>query len=235
MALSAVIGVAFRRSRRALMRILGIDEDAKKERDPAVRELFPDSPDYEQAIAQADASARGAASGASPRQSAPDRPLAWPLRFARALPVSVFAVGTAFVMTPIEIVSGSGTSLVFSASDILAPLLVACGSAALILAAALSLLRGRAFTVALGVVCALGLGCYLQALFLNIGLPIADGQALDLRAHEYITAFSAPNVDCPNRRLYLPSREEAAHRGGHSSSSSAPVSSWCKLLASSAL
>lgn len=43
-ALSAVIGVAFRRSRRALMRILGIDEDARKERDPAVRELFPDSP-----------------------------------------------------------------------------------------------------------------------------------------------------------------------------------------------
>lgn len=37
-------------------------------------------------------------------------------------------------MAPIEIVSGSGTSLVFSASAILAPLLVACGSAALYLA-----------------------------------------------------------------------------------------------------
>lgn len=33
-ALSAVIGVAFRRSRRALMRILGIDEDAKKRARP---------------------------------------------------------------------------------------------------------------------------------------------------------------------------------------------------------
>lgn len=43
-ALSAVIGVAFRRSRRALMRILGIDEDAKKEHDPAVHELIPDAP-----------------------------------------------------------------------------------------------------------------------------------------------------------------------------------------------
>lgn len=189
-ALSAVIGVAFRRSRRALMRILGIDEDARKERDPAVRELFPDSPDYGQAIAQANASARERKQRlATPMGT--DRPLTWPLRFVRALLVSVFAAGTVFVMAPIEIVSGSGTSLVFSASAILAPLLVACGSAALILAAALSLLRGRAFTVALGVVCALGLGCYLQALFLNIGLPIADGQALDLRAHEYITAFSA--------------------------------------------
>lgn len=189
-ALSAVIGVAFRRSRRALMRILGIDEDAKKEHDPAVHELAPDAPGYKEAIAQADDDARARKHRLSSSLSA-DRPLTWSLRFVRALLASVFAVGTVFVMAPIEIVSGSGTSLVFSTSDILGPLLVTAGATALVLALALSLLRGRPFTIALGIVCAVGLGCYLQALFLNNGLPIADGQSLDLWSHKRMTALSA--------------------------------------------
>lgn len=189
-ALSAVIGVAFRRSRRALMRILGIDGDAKKECDPAVHELAPDAPDYAEAIAQADDDARARKRRLSSSLSA-DRPLTWPRRFVRALLALVFAIGTMFVMAPIEIVGGSGTSLVFSTSDILAPLLVVASVATIVLALVLSLLRGRAFTIVLGIVCAIGLGCYLQALFLNAGLPIADGQSLDLWSHKRMTALSA--------------------------------------------
>ena len=189
-ALSAVIGVAFRRSRRALMRLLGIDEDAKKEHDPVVHELSPDSPDYAKAIAEADVSALERKARLS-KSLTSDRPLTWPLRFVRALLASVFAIGTVFVMAPIEIVSGSGTSLVFSTSDILVPVLVVSGVAMLVLAFVLSLLRGRTFTIAIGIVCAIGLGCYLQALFLNISLPIADGQALSLWSHKRMTAISA--------------------------------------------
>ena len=56
-ALSAVIGVAFRRSRRLLMRLLRIDEDAGKEHDPAVHALTPADTDYAERMARADESA----------------------------------------------------------------------------------------------------------------------------------------------------------------------------------
>lgn len=188
-ALSAVIGVAFRRSRRLLMRLLRIDEDAGKEHDPAVHALTPADTDYAERMARADESAQECKQRLSSEKAA--KPLSWVGRFIRALAASAFLIWTVIVMAPVEIVSGSGTSLIFGIGDVLPLILAAAGVATVALALVLSLAKGRAFDVALGVVVAMGLGCYLQALFMNAGLPIADGQSLDLSTHKRMLVISS--------------------------------------------
>lgn len=188
-ALSAVIGVAFRRSRRLLVRLLGIDENAGKEHDPAVHALAPEDADYVERMTRADESAWECKQRLSSEKAA--KPLSWVGRFVRALAASAFLIWTVIVMAPVEIVSGSGTSLIFGIEDVLPLILAASGLATVALAVVLSLAKGKAFDVALGVVVAVGLGCYLQALFMNAGLPIADGQSLDLSTHKRMLAISS--------------------------------------------
>ena len=64
-ALSAVLGVAFRRSRRALMRLFHIDENAKKQVEPPVHPIHASQPDAGALLADADQAARLAKQGAS--------------------------------------------------------------------------------------------------------------------------------------------------------------------------
>jgi hypothetical protein len=66
-ALSAVLGVAFRRTRRALMRLLHIDEGAGRAVEPAVSRIDPSSkPAADAACREALAAGGGAARGGMP-------------------------------------------------------------------------------------------------------------------------------------------------------------------------
>lgn len=188
-ALSAVIGVAFRRSRRVLMRLFGIDENAGKEHDSVVHAVAPESVDYTERMAEADESARECKRRLSNEK--PAKTLSWPSRFLRSIIASGFLAFTVLVMAPVEIVTGSSTSLVFGIENVLPLILGAAGVFTLVLALVLSLFKGKAFNIALGLVVAIGLGCYVQALFLNVSLPIADGQSLDLFSHKRMLVISS--------------------------------------------
>lgn len=188
-ALSAVLGVAFRRSRRVIMRLLRIDEDAGKQAEPELVAIDPEAPDAASAFAAEDAAARDAKRALASR--AAPKPLGWRSRFVRALLASLFLVGTLFVVAPLEVVGQSTFGLLFGFYDILGLVLVAGAVGAAALALALSALRGRAFDIALVLTAALGVSCYLQALLMNASLPVADGDYLHLDRFVPATVVSA--------------------------------------------
>ena len=173
-ALSAVFGVAFRRTRRMLFRLLHIDENAGKEVEPDVHRL--DASDADKPV-EVEKAAEGSVIDETNRKVKTGR-LSWGRRIACAFAIVGFLVFTVFVVAPYEIAIPNTDSLVFGAEEI-GPI-IAIGAAAIAVVAALlvSLLRGRAFDITLIVICSLSIAAYVQALFLNSGLPTANGTAV---------------------------------------------------------
>ena len=181
-ALSAVAGVAFRRSRKAIMKALNIDENAKKQQDASWARL-----ECSEANLALDAGAlgRGAADvGAKDklpqkRGEAEKKSLPWARRFALSFASTLFLAFTVVFVAPCEIVAASSGSTVASLGDIWQVLAFATAVFAVLVSLLVSLLRGRVFSVVVAIVFAFGLCCYLQAMFLNVGMPLADGSAID--------------------------------------------------------
>lgn len=187
--LSAVLGVALRRTRKVIFRILKIDENANKVTEAPVEAL---SADEDKASAQLEGARESALHDKTFLKNGPKpRKLDWPRRLWRALLASSFFVLTVFVVTPLEIVSGSSDSLVFGFFNVL-PLVLGTGVVMIvILTLMLSMVRGKAFGILLMLVFILGFGSYMQALLLNESLPAADGSALNLSEHLGITIFDS--------------------------------------------
>ena len=187
-ALSAVLGVAFRRTRKALMRILHVDEGAGRVAEPAVSRIDPSGK------AAADAAARDelAAAGGNARGAATGRPagIPWRRRIVLALLVCVFLVLTVFVMAPLELVAGSSDSLLFGVRQVWQIVVVAGLLLAVVSGFVLSAFRGRTFEVFLAVIVALGVGAYAQVLLMNSSLPVADGNLVDWTQFASITGIS---------------------------------------------
>ena len=102
----------------------------------------------------------------------------WKMRLVFGLIVAFFFTFTIFFVAPLEIVGGSVGSLVYTIKDVWW-VLVPTGLAIIAgITIVLTLLRGRAFNFALILVFAVGLAAYVQALFLNVGLPAADGATI---------------------------------------------------------
>ena len=196
-ALSAVAGVAFRRTRRALFKLLNIDENARKEHDttwsrttdagatPTTHvgerlaaeraELAAIQPSATAAATQEIAGSKPAASPAS----AAEKQFSWPKRFLVAMLAVGFAAFTLGIVAPFEIVAGNADALSYSLSDVAGILAVAVGAAAVIVALALSAFRGKAFRALTVLVVAAGLGFWVQAMFLNAGMPVMNGTRID--------------------------------------------------------
>ena len=176
-ALSAVLGVAFRRTRRALMRLLHVDEGAGRVVEPAVSRIDPSGK------AAADAAAREAlaAAGGNARGAATGRPagVPWRRRLALSLLVCLFDAFTVLVVAPYELVAANSASLVFGLDSVWQLILVAGLLVGVVCALVLSVFRGRAFDVLLALALAVGIGSYVQTLFLNGGLTVADGNLID--------------------------------------------------------
>ena len=187
-ALSAVLGVAFRRTRKALMRILHVDEGAGRVAEPAVSRIDPAGK------AAADAAAREAlaAAGGNARGAATGRPagIPWRRRIVLALLACVFFVLTVFVVAPLELVAGSSDSLLFGVRQVWQIVVVAGLLLAVVSGFVLSAYRGRAFEVILAVIVALGVSAYVQVLFMNTGLPVADGNLVDWTKFGSVTGIS---------------------------------------------
>lgn len=183
-ALSAVLGVVWRRLRRKVYTALNIDENRNKLVEPQVHAVDPSTPEGRQALHEAnDATWQDLAGIGS------DRPqnIRWLARFVLALLVVgalVFIVG---VTGPLETVANSLDSFPFGLEPVLFPVLSCAIVLWLVVAALLSLICGKAFNYAVGVVCALALLCVVQTLFLNTGLPLADGTAVPWEDYAQIT------------------------------------------------
>ena len=196
-ALSAVAGVAFRRTRRALFKLLNIDENARKEHDAAWartsaagavpvahigERLAAERAEYAAAVASGAADTlketAGQASGISPAP-AKEQPLSWPKRFLVALLAVGFAAFTVGIVAPFEIVAGNADALSYSLTDVAGILAIAVGAAAVCVALILSLFRGKAFRALVVLVAVAGLSFWVQAMFLNAGMPVMNGTRID--------------------------------------------------------
>lgn len=194
-ALSAVAGVALRRGRKQLMRLLDIDENHRREIEPDVHRT-----DKSAAVGWRSGSTAGAGAytwaaavestadgGRTAVESGSGQPSekrkvaykpSWKERLAHGLIAAFFFTFTIYFVAPLEIVAGSSNDLVFTLGDVWwVPVLPCLGLVAGI-TLVLSLLRGRAFAVGLALVFGVGLCAYVQALFLNVGLPAANGATI---------------------------------------------------------
>lgn len=186
-ALSTVLGVVFRRTRKKLFRVLGIDENARKDVDPRLHRVDASGDIVRTGVD--DAIARNAAvSNASARDQF-DYSLK--TRIGLAAIVSGFLSFTLCFAAPAEIVSASAGSLVARLVDVL-PVIVGMFLLVWILLAAVAcLFKKRAFAVVVAVVFSVALSCYTQALFMNVGLPQADGGVVNWDDYTTITVLSA--------------------------------------------
>ena len=173
-ALSAVLGVAFRRSRKVLFRILKIDENANKIVEGKVHRV--DTKGAEAANAQMKEILAAEAIRLKEQKEGTLKPKG---RIGVAFLVSFFTVFTILVVAPLELVASSARDLSFNLNDVAGPVIIAGLVITLILTVILSLLRKRVFNVASALVGAIGVASYVQAVFLNGGMPLADGHAVN--------------------------------------------------------
>ena len=183
-ALGAVAGVAFRRTRKALFKMLKIDENAGKAIEQDVVRIEEGD---DQAHAAADEQARELI---APKKKDEPSPLSWKKRFVFALLASFFFTFTLFVATPYELIGGASGSLLFGLSETWWPIALAGLALWIVLALLMSLLRGKAFNIAVVAFIGLGLLCYLQALFGNGKLPSANGAAVDWWNYTKVTLLN---------------------------------------------
>ena len=181
-ALSAVAGVALRRGRKVFMRILDIDEDAKREFEPDVHRIgapsaVENASDMQTPVEQVPAEQAPEPRRPAKNRKAPYKP-PWKERLAYGFIAAFFFTFTIYFVAPLEIVAGASNDLVYSMGEVWWTLLLPDLAIVAGITLVLTLLRGRAFNIALVVVFAVGLCAYVQALFLNVGLPAADGATI---------------------------------------------------------
>ena len=169
-ALSAVLGVAFRRSRKVLFRLLKIDENANKIVEGKVHKV--DAKGAEAANAQMKEILAAEAVRLKEQKEGTLKPKG---RIGVAFLVSFFTVFTILVVAPLELVASNARDLSFNLNDVAGPVIIAGLVITLILTVLLSLLRKRVFNVAVAFVGAIGVASYVQTVFLNGGMPLADG------------------------------------------------------------
>lgn len=181
-ALGAIAGVAFRRTRKKLFALLHIDENANKRVETRLVRMDADP----KAVYDNGASGKiGRARSKTERSKKDDAPKWWQ-RLIPACCIAVFVAFTLLFVAPLEIVAGSSGSLVFGIETVWPGLAKLTLCAALVFALVMTLLRRRAFWVVASLLFALGLCFYLQALFMNMGLPVADGKVVDWPEHRNI-------------------------------------------------
>lgn len=181
-ALSTVVGVAFRRTRKKLLKVLNIDENAGKEVDPIWARVGEDGitrDEYAKLLEKTGKRKPIVKKGDDLDYRKKGDAPSWLRRFILSLVVVCFCGFTLGVVAPFEMVAGNASSLTFGLSDIWGVVAAATAVLVLILSLLLSLLRGKVFAVVFSLCFAFGLCCYFQAMFLNVNLPSANGDTVN--------------------------------------------------------
>ncbi len=179
-ALSAVLGVVWRRARRWLLRAMHVDENAGKAVKPAAHAV--DANDTE-----AHAAARKLTEPRKPFAPA----LSWRARLALALIAALSLTYCLFFVAPLEVVLPGFSSLSFTIANVWLPLLGLVALVGALIALAASGTRGRAFDLILALIAALCVSSLLQEVVLNGNLPVADGTPVDWTIYDRVNLKSA--------------------------------------------
>lgn len=174
-ALSAVIGVVFRRTRRKIFELFNIDENAHKVVEGEVGRVDPRATDAQQRYEASRQSALRIEHEFELRAPTAPRMVRPRARFLYALAICLFMAFIVFIAPALEIFGANGDSLVFGLPEVWWVPLVFCLPLAVLVAVCASVLRGRPFYIVLAVLFALTLAAYVQSLFLNTGMLPADG------------------------------------------------------------
>lgn len=183
-ALSAVLGVVWRRARRWLLRAMHVDENAGKAVEPAAH-----------AVDANDTEAHTAADAAARKLTEPRKPfapaLSWRARLVLALIAALSLTYCLFFVAPLEVVLPGSSSLSFTIANVWLPLLGLVALVGALIALAASATRGRAFDVILALIAALCVSTLLQEVVLNGNLPTADGSPVDWTIYDKVNLKSA--------------------------------------------
>ncbi|BDE97092.1 arylsulfatase [Raoultibacter timonensis] len=186
-ALSAVLGVAFRKTRRKLFSLLKIDENARKEVEGDIHRVAAGEPvgDDGAPLPPREETLEGSRAGDAKKDGddSASKRIRWGARFGYALLASAFLFYTLLVVAPLEIVASNSGSLLVGIEDVGWYMVAFSAGLTIACALLLSALRGKAFAVALAAVTGFAICCYLQAMFMNQGLPIADGNPVSWQDH----------------------------------------------------
>lgn len=166
-ALSAVMGVMWRRARRLLFKLLKIDENYGKTVEGCVSKVV--------GATHPDNACAAPTNLVVPKKGAARTIPSWPKRFGIALCAMAFVMFTYFVVAPYEIVGGNKDSLSFILRDVWLVMLIFAFVVGTLVALAISALKGKAFDILVAIAFALALGGFVQALFLNGGFPLPTG------------------------------------------------------------
>lgn len=185
-ALSAVAGVALRRTRRMLLRALKIDENAGKTIEADVHRVNPETGAIiEDSFIDEDRKAESCEEGKRGNGG-----LSWKMRFAFSLVGCFFLGFTLFFVAPIEMVASNSGDLIVGVDRIIPIMGFFSFCLALVLALLISMLKDRAFNIALAIVVALGVAAWVETMFMNSLLPTADGSVVKWRDYDTITTIS---------------------------------------------
>lgn len=187
-ALSAVLGVMWRRLRKRLYKALNIDENRDKLHDPVVHEVNPASNEGQQLLREANHKAIE-----DEKLVGPHKPqnLRWAPRFALSLVVWGCLIYSLGVVTPLSMVANSLDSFIFGLNAVAPALLVFAAGVWIVFSILTSLIKGRAFTVASAIIGALSVAVFIQGTFMNTGLPVADGTEVIWKDHFSITLVTS--------------------------------------------
>lgn len=169
-ALSAVMGVMWRRARRLLFKLLKIDENYGKTVEGRVSRV--------DSSLNPNAAVSSPTNLTTPKKNTARLALSWPKRFGIALCAMAFVMFTYFVVAPYEIVGGNKDSLSFILRDVWLVMLIFAFVVGTLVALAISACKGKAFDILVAIAFGVAFGGFAQALFLNGGLPSADGHAV---------------------------------------------------------
>lgn len=190
-ALSAVLGVVFRRTRKMLLRALHIDENAGKIVEPPVARIESrDSALADKKFLLGNLAEHNKSTKAGAKTGADNDDIRWITRFPLSLLVVGTLVLTVMIVSPFELVAGNEGSLVYGLADVCTLFLLPALCAWIIGSLVLSIFRKGAFDVLLLLVVGVTVATYCQVLFLNAGLPTADGTEIDWTSYSKRAVFS---------------------------------------------
>ena len=184
-ALSAVLGVAFRKTRSVIFKLLHIDENANRIVEASVHRISPDQKDEVNEVVKR----RRESDEKAFRQR--QIKVNWPARLLFSLLAVGLSTFTVLVVAPVELVANNASSLVYGVDMIWNPMIRVAAFATAMSALVLSLFRGRSFHVLIAIVTAIGLAFYLEALLFSRFLPLADGTPVDWSNYTKVTVASA--------------------------------------------
>ncbi|MCQ2751922.1 MAG: hypothetical protein MJ189_02335 [Coriobacteriales bacterium] len=178
-ALSAVLSVAFRRSRRAIMKLLGIDENQKKDVDPSVtRQKTSLARPYKLLKSQGTSNRRGG------HHIVKKKSAGFFKRLIFAILASLAATCTILVVPIVETIKGSEADLAFNFATLWPPIFQVAIIVAAVIFIVLLIMWGRVFDVLFALVTSAAFCVWLQIMFLNGDMPSANGTALDMSLYQ---------------------------------------------------